>query len=108
MATLRNPLRYLALLLGLTALLTAPVHAAGQKWALLVGVNDYESDDIVDLLYAVPDIRAVAGALRVGAGFAEETVVVMTSDLASGPNRPTNVNVLKRLDTLARQIGPED
>ena len=103
MNTRRKPLLLLIALLALTA----PIPAHATKWALLVGVNDYENPDITPLHYAVDDVQAVAADLKARVGFADANVNVMTSDV-SGVNRPTNVNVLKRLDSLSRRIKPGD
>ena len=85
--------------------LSTPAHAA--KWALLVGVNEYENPDITPLRYAVGDVKAVAQDLSSRVGFPSANVVVMTSD-AQGNASPTNVNVLKRLDFLSRHVKPGD
>jgi len=85
--------------------LALPAHAA--KWALLVGVNEYENPDITSLHYAVSDVGAVAGDLKSRVGFPADNVLLMTSDM-QGNSRPTNVNVLKRLDLLSRRVKPGD
>ncbi|MBI3947775.1 MAG: SUMF1/EgtB/PvdO family nonheme iron enzyme [Armatimonadetes bacterium] len=88
----------------------AAAHAeAGCCWALAVGIDDYESEDIHDLEFAVADVREVAGALVGTLGLPPDNVFVMTSDArAASIDRPTNVNVIKRLDFLAGSINPDD
>lgn len=81
----------------------------GTRWALLIGVNDYEQPGISDLKYAVPDARAMGKALQAQAGFPARNVLVMTSDAPNGSaDRPTHLQVQKRLDALAQKIGPND
>lgn len=111
----------LALLMMLAAAAVPPPPAAAQsgattpvagkngtKWALLVGVADYENDGVTDLEFTVRDVKAVSQALTGTAGFPADNVFTLTSDVENGPNRPTHLNVLKRLDMLAQRIGPND
>jgi uncharacterized caspase-like protein len=82
---------------------------SGTKWALLVGIDDYENDDINDLRFAVADVKAVADALKENAGFSQENVLIMTSDIQ--PNdikRPTHINIVKQLSNLAREVKSND
>jgi len=79
----------------------------GTKWALLVGIDEYEHD-ITPLRFAVTDVKAVAAALVESLAFPMENVLVMTSDVKSGLNRPDNANVIQRLDFLARRVGKND
>jgi uncharacterized caspase-like protein len=90
--------------------LSRPARAAtGTRWALLVGVEQYENADITKLDFAVNDVRAVSRALTASVGFPADHVLTMTSDLQrANLDYPTAVNVLKRLRILAGRIGPED
>ncbi|MCX6367477.1 MAG: SUMF1/EgtB/PvdO family nonheme iron enzyme [Armatimonadetes bacterium] len=94
---------------GLTALafpLTAFSAQQGKSFALLIGVEQYDSPDIARLNFAVTDVTAVGTALRESLGFG--TVRLLTSDTTDARLKPTNVNVFKALDNLATEIGPED
>lgn len=85
------------------------LYAEAQKWALLVGINEYESKDITPLAYANDDVKAFAEALidpAVGA-FEKDRVFLMT-DTSTGKDRPKAVNIILRLDGLAQVIQPED
>ena len=86
---------------------TAPSRADGKKWALLVGVEQYDSPDINRLDFAVKDVSAVANVMAQRLGY---KVRVMTSDRkdAGDVDRPTNINVFKTLDRLSEDIGPDD
>lgn len=103
---MKSILRTIALCIA--ACLLQPALSAGQKWALLIGIDKYEND-LSDLKFAVADVRSVADELVRSGGFSRDNVLVMTSDEATGSiDRPNNLNVFKRLDFLASKIGPED
>ena len=88
----------------LVILVVIPLWA--EKYALLVGINDYRGD-ISPLRYCVADVEAFSQALVEVAGFAEERVYLMTSQM-SGQKDPTNVNVIKQLSILSERVKPED
>ena len=78
------------------------VASRAAKWALLVGVNDYDSADLRDLDYAVSDVDGVYDVLvdPDAGGFDPANVIVMTDD-SPGANHPTWENFRKKLDFLA-------
>lgn len=83
--------------------------AGQQRWALLVGVDNYESRRVNDLLFAVRDVNAVADALVQKAGFAAGNVVRLTTGKdAPAELRPTPTAILRQLDALSRKVAPED
>ena len=88
----------------LAILMTLPVKA--EKWALLVGINDYPND-ISPLRYCVADVEAFRQALVNVAGFKEDKIFLMT-DQMRGQMEPTNINVIKRLGILSKQIKADD
>ena len=88
----------------LAILVTLPIKA--EKWALLVGINDYPND-ISPLRYCVADVEAFRQALINVAGFKEDKIFLMT-DQMRGQMEPTNINVVMRLDILASQIKADD
>ncbi len=77
----------------------SPRAASGQKWAILVGVDRYESDQISALRYAGSDARDVAKALVEVGGWPADNVVVMSSS-SDTRNQPTSTNVLERLEGM--------
>ena len=85
-------------------LITSLVSA--EKYALLVGINDYQGD-ISPLRYCVTDVEAFRDALVDVADYKPENVHLMT-DQMEGRDLPQFNNVLLRLETLARQVQPED
>lgn len=104
--------------LGLPGGLTA--QEEGQKWAVVVGIDQYDHNPDAALRGAVNDAWAVAAALVEGAGFPPKNVFVLTSDqregeaapagpgIPSGP--PLRANLLQCLSALAQPglVGPED
>jgi len=81
----------------------------GNKWALLVGINNYGDPNISMLKYAVADVAAFRDVLidKNICDFKADRVYLMT-DKDEGNNRPTNSNVMFRLENLAGRIKPED
>ena len=80
--------------------------ATSEKYALLVGINDYPND-ISPLRYCVADVVAFRDALVNVAGFEKDNVYLMT-DQMDGQMQPTNINIVKRLDILSQRIKADD
>ena len=91
--------RLLTLILLIT-LVAIPSRA--EKYALLVGINDYQND-IGALKYCVADVQAFRQALVNVAGFKKDRIFLMTDEM-EGQMEPTNINVIMRLGILAKQI----
>ncbi len=87
-------------------LLLIPTLAVAEKYALLVGINDYPND-ISPLRYCVADVVAFRDALVNVAGFEKDNVYLMTDDM-DGQMQPTNINIVKRLDILSQRIKAGD
>ena len=94
------------LLTALLLTLLVGVSLRAEKWALLVGINNYPND-ISSLKYCVADVVAFRDALVNVAGFKKEKIFLMTDGM-EGQMEPTHVNVIMRLDILAKQIQPQD
>ena len=100
-----------------TILLTSVIVAAfaqgstahADTWALLVGVEKYESTDIAPLSYSVADVKGVANALEQDLNVPVDHIRLMTSDLAlDDALYPTNINVLRQLGLLPNRVKPDD
>jgi hypothetical protein len=76
--------------------------AVGQKWALVVGISRFKSEDPLD--YAAPDATAFAAALKdSGIGrFSDANVTLLTNQQA------TTAAIKAKLNAIARQAKPED
>ncbi len=88
-------------------LLSAAAPASAAKWALLVGVEHYQREDVAPLRYAVADVQGVARALTEACGVPEEHIFLLTSG-ASPEAEATRPNLTFRLEWLARKVQPGD
>ena len=95
--------RLLTVLL-LTLLVGLPL--AAEKYALLVGIDDYQGD-ISPLPYCVADVEAFAHALVETAGFNPANVYLMTSQMR-GSKEPSDLKMIKRLSILSQRLQPDD
>lgn len=77
--------------------------AENKRWALIIGVDDYEKD-ISPLRGSVNDAKALKDVLIRHAGFLPNQVILMTSDASDADLRPTRGNILDALDLLSREI----
>ena len=78
-----------------------------QKWALVVGINRYDSEDIRALRYAVADARAIHGLLtdpNQGGFSASRTKLLVDG----GELPPTRSNILHQIVQLEQHVGAED
>ena len=98
--------RILPLAFLIAFLITENAGHAADKWALLVGINNY---DISPLRYCVADVEAFRKILvdpNIG-GFDTNKVYLMT-DKNIGIFEPTQVNAIRVLGALADMVIPED
>jgi sulfatase modifying factor 1 len=77
-----------------------------KRWALLIGVDEYEDGNIGRLVGAANDARALKRVLVRSAGFPEDQVVVLATGDGRG-SEPTRSNILERLSTVTR-LAPKD
>ena len=81
--------------------------SGGNKWAVIIGINDYLNTDITDLRYAVNDAEKLHQLLidpEYG-GFKPNQVKLITDKTRIIPNR---VDILKALKTLENSAGADD
>lgn len=71
-----------------------------KRWALIIGVDQYESQRITPLIGAVNDARRLAEALIEHAGFPRDQVIVLTTGQTASELKPTRNNILERLANL--------
>jgi hypothetical protein len=78
---------------------------AGQndRYALIIGVENYNDRAIPALKGVTGDASAIRDALIRYAGFSREHVELLTSD-QTGENRPTKEQILRHLVALTRQV----
>lgn len=83
--------------------------AAGDRYALLVGVRQYDPKQLCDLEFAEADATVLASALR-NVGYAPERIVLMTQ-AEGGRERsllPTGPNISSQLKLLLDKIKAQD
>ena len=81
--------------------------AGADKWAILIGINDYIDPGIADLKYAVQDVEAVHRVLENSGQFAG--IKLMTDWATTIDLKPTRNNILSAIKTLALSIAqPND
>ena len=86
--------------------LLASTLVVAEKYALLVGINDYPND-ISPLRYCVADVVAFRDTLINVASFKKDNIFLMTDGM-EGQMEPTNINIIKRLGILAKQVKSSD
>src|SRR5262245_59334923 len=82
---------------------------AGKKYALLIGVREYEHAKLPDLRYTENDVEGLADILRgKPAGFAEVTLLTTTRGKRHSAARPTADNVRSALRRLLGRVRKHD
>ncbi len=76
-----------------------------QRWALLVGVNDYAELD--DLKYCGRDMQALAENLK-GAGFPEDQIFLLHNEAKDAKNLPVKLNIEKQLELVLSLANEDD
>ncbi len=96
-----NCLKQLLLPVVITSLLTTamvaePAQAAGQKYALLIGINDYAAP-LTDLQFCRNDIQELRDIL-ISIGFPPTHVVCMYDGVANTDYVPSRQNIVRQLE----------
>ncbi len=83
--------------------------AGGQRYALLVGVQQYDSKELPDLNYSEADVEALAEVLRVS-GYPAANVALLTGKggARDPQRRPTAERIRAELDALLQKCGKDD
>ncbi|MBU1162159.1 MAG: SUMF1/EgtB/PvdO family nonheme iron enzyme, partial [Proteobacteria bacterium] len=87
--------------------ITATFCIAETRWAVLVGIDRYQSPQISRLKGAANDASSLAETLKGTLNFPERNVLVYTSD-ASGAQLPTTGNIVKALKYIVKKATEED
>lgn len=86
----------------------AAVCHAEERWALLVGIDQYAEDMITPLKGAVRDTIALRKALIAYAGFPNDNVICLTSDSPNEVDRPDLGNIVTKLEYIASKMKSDD
>ncbi|MBP8132209.1 MAG: SUMF1/EgtB/PvdO family nonheme iron enzyme [Candidatus Hydrogenedentes bacterium] len=88
--------------------MTAPASPAPQKWAVIIGVGNYDDVTISDLPSAVNDARALRDRLvAMEQGFPAANVLLLT-DGEDDMHAPTRENMMKFLSSTLSMPGEDD
>ncbi|HET6975231.1 MAG TPA: caspase family protein [Pyrinomonadaceae bacterium] len=77
-----------------------------KRWALIIGIDNYDDEHITPLKGATNDANVLAQVLEENAGFDENHVIVLTNE-QEGSRRPTRANILKYISNL-KNLVPKD
>jgi uncharacterized caspase-like protein len=80
--------------------------AKEKRWALIIGADTYQKD-ISPLYGTVNDAKGLHDVLIKYAGFADEQIILMTTDSSDPDLVPTRGNIIDQLDKLQREV-PKD
>ncbi len=81
---------------------------AGDRYALIVGINDYQNDSVTDLTCATSDAKLLRDTLVARGKFSSDNIFLLTSDGTGESDRPTLTNIVFRLEWLRQVVGPGD
>ncbi|HYY42172.1 MAG TPA: caspase family protein, partial [Pyrinomonadaceae bacterium] len=84
----------------------AELPGKSKRWALVIGVDQYQDAQIGRLNGAANDARSLGDALVRYAGFPSDQVILLASDQPA-ERQPTRVNILRRLSNLSTLV-PKD
>jgi formylglycine-generating enzyme required for sulfatase activity len=77
-----------------------------KRWALIIGIDDYQDDNIADLRGAANDAKTLAESLEKYAGFPSDQIILLGTNEPK-ERQPTRANILKRLSNL-KTLVPKD
>jgi uncharacterized caspase-like protein len=80
----------------------------GKRWAVCVGVNNYNDDNIVKLKNAVNDALGLGKTLSDNGDFDKVITVVDDYEHFQDKNLPTKANIEKRIDYILSFASPDD
>jgi len=76
-----------------------------QRWALVVGIDEYQDKSIGRLIGAANDAKLLSEALVKFAGFSPDQVILLATDQPA-ERQPTRINILHRLANLKSVVPP--
>ncbi len=89
----------------------AQLQKQSNRWALIIGIDKYDNDEINPLRYAVADAKALYQLLidPDRGQFSTDKVRLLTSDVSDRRLRPTEANILHALRKwLVREVKEDD
>ena len=80
---------------------------SAKRWALIIGIDKYDDPDINSLSGAVKDAKTLKSALIEHCSFADDHVILLTSDSRDKESKPTKSNIIDKLSGLDREVQPD-
>jgi hypothetical protein len=80
----------------------------GNRYAVLIGINNYIDSEVRALAYAEEDIRAIYDILATVGKYEKNNIFYMTPNAEQPQDRPTRTNILLTLKWLSENLKPED
>lgn len=77
-----------------------------KRWALIIGVDNYQDDNISDLRGASNDAKVLAESLEKYAGFPSDQIILLTTS-SSNQKQPTRASILRYFSNL-KTLVPKD
>src|SRR4051794_5208674 len=101
-----------ALWIAIATLAGMPAHSQapgrpGDKYALLVGVRQYDPNELRSLPYAEPDVAELAEVLK-GAGYDQVVALTQTTGATNFRFLPTAANIRTTLNGMLQDRQPGD
>ncbi len=78
-----------------------------KRFAVLIGVNDYDDEQIGALVGPANDMQMLEDALVANAGFDRNHIRRLTRDQAEASLKPTRFNVLRALSNALKAVPPD-
>ena len=75
----------------------APKLSPAARWAILIGVDEYEDRTIADLRFSANDAHTLADLLVASGAYPADHVLLLTPDQEDPQLRPTRANILRTL-----------
>lgn len=80
----------------------------GQKWAVVIGVDDYIDAAVADLKYCVADARLLSTVLAEKCGYEAERILTITDDQPKAHLRPLRRNLHQQVAEWLKRAAPGD
>ncbi len=82
--------------------------SVGERYALIVGIDDYQNEQVVDLRYAAADAELFKQALVQNGDFEEDNIFLLSSRSQDESLKPSLTNVVFRLEWFRDVLSPGD
>lgn len=93
---------------GQHSILTNKPVKEGDRWALVIGIQDYSNTSLEQVPYATRDVYAISETLRENCRFPANNVVSLMDHSNQLGLRPTKRNILRQLEHILHRIKEDD